>query len=1491
MADRPIWFDLPLGGEKDEEEPRPAPERPIWWDLPLGGDIPDEPTPTIPEATAPRVESSPVVQTTPPQEPDYWGSGPGLDWGDVLNPVAAAWRWTGDIPLRRVPVGGLIAAKQNAEALLTAAGRARALEEAGGSTWGAIGNAVANQLTAPWKAAANPELASGARMVDELAPWAPQAMGAWQELTDRENRIAHRELEQYNAERGLPAPAPFKPLEHWNPRTVPEFGMEMLDLSLPLSLGATAPGKVANISSRALARGLAAAGNNPAVRAQLIAEAAAKMNRPVEVIAQAVNRGKLDKLATQAPLMERLQRGEVGMQYAGYDVPLPSPVAAVAGAVFDPITTVAKTGFGQAVGEVISTSRPVQWAKKLAEYVTTPSNRTAMGAIAADVEPVIRARAQRVIIAGGEEIDRVLRAAEVPEAYHGLPGDMAELVSGRTEKLNLPEGALELPEDALAKNPEAVDRFKDYQAKMLELNPVQRAAVMVAVGKAHDLARAAREAGEGYIKRLGGDLFEEEALAKKRVERLQERYEKREARARVVLDAKAEAFEGEKATLAAAADEKALRFEAAMQDQRALLKAATEAAKPEAIDEVAGKLASGYESQISRVTQWEEKIAKKHEQNLAKFMDQRANESAKLRKQLDSATASLNTAQRKLEGGDLRVADSMPGLRQKADDLTEALDDHVAESALRRDAMDARGQREIQARTGRVYTKAREQMAEAERAGLTELVRKPVEQIAARMQVLDERVLNRMEVLRRRYELTRIEGAERIGQATRAATEATRKADAVGTYQPAVMLDPAKQKMREGREGGAPGFSPSRGGERMRGGELRETPELEGVPMFVREAERRMAGGSVGGGSEEAAKVVRWWELGKHYWNRRDWKLAIEDAKAAAKAEIFEPNTAKAWIKSADTWYRYVSEQKLAENMTNAFGISTDAWKKATKMALEGADDIDILGQFSAEAGGRNLRELIPADVKAKDLKGALKEMGGKIKGPAGFKLDNTISPRPVFLPTPMLEEYNRHMSFIKELPTKLMLVGRTLLSYLQLWKASVTWVRPSYHIRNTISDQVQLGQWGLLDKHSAGDVGALVGPAMGNPFSSSGKPQTAIKAMFGDMAPWRGAEVVVSATGETMDLADVMLLIREQGGISQGFLRNEVISRIDKLPTPSGGKLQEQARIMASFGAMREDLTHVQGTLAALRKRELAELPFPDRLKEALIIKEQALYNFHRISPAAKALRVSGLVPFIAWTSKNMSAQVIWAIQNPGKYAAVLRAYDAIQQGTPFEVVREDMRHRFQVKLQETQREDGTTDVEVVTLSGIIPMSDLPEVARGGSEAVTEMFGPPLKLLKDMWTMKDNRFGSAEERATEHAGLLGMPGRVAKRLGQSGQVIPGTGGRVEKDPATVIFEETLSPIRIRTINLEKATAQMRKHLDYTERQFKAEVSLAEDERNQQAAIGVDPQKLGLLDENISRANAQQRAGMVKIERERAKLARAEEVRLRERAGARAGMK
>ena len=308
------------------------------------------------------------------------------------------------------------------------------------------------------------------------------------------------------------------------------------------------------------------------------------------------------------------------------------------------------------------------------------------------------------------------------------------------------------------------------------------------------------------------------------------------------------------------------------------------------------------------------------------------------------------------------------------------------------------------------------------------------------------------------------------------------------------------------------------------------------------------------------------------------------------------------------------------------------------------------------------------------------------------------------------------------------------------LWKTSVTVPFPSFHFRNMLQDAWQMFLGGFNHITELGPNGAL-----GHAFQIM--KESGITGKIADLPEEAGniaklSTKVISDAGETMTQAQMWNNFVKDGGLV-GILRdistggeasvdtiNEALQKkflgglslnpLNKnfVPVAAGGKTNE---IISAYNRL--------ANYISLWKKGMNGA-------EAMMNTRKVLFDYSDLSNFERNY-MKRIFPFYAWSRKNIPFQLQMMVQQPGKFANLMKAVNALEDPTvkdqiPPGGIPNYIRQEFGITTK--QNDDGT--YRFLLMGGFIPPADLIKVGsledagRLAMKSLNPIFQTPLESL-----------------------------------------------------------------------------------------------------------------------------------------------------------------
>jgi hypothetical protein len=469
-----------------------------------------------------------------------------------------------------------------------------------------------------------------------------------------------------------------------------------------------------------------------------------------------------------------------------------------------------------------------------------------------------------------------------------------------------------------------------------------------------------------------------------------------------------------------------------------------------------------------------------------------------------------------------------------------------------------------------------------------------------------------------------------------------------------------------------------------------------------------------------------------------------ELAAQVNKGVAFHENPVAAYAKEGQVLARSVTQAEVESQVMGACkSFKKEAWDNAAGLARRGAKREEVAEAFARSTG---------LDLDKVDAGWWERMRGVTPAGPEGYKPVNTVFHDELYLPAGWAAAYERltlPKAWVANLTRAIPLIPRLM----QWWKPLQTWVWPRFHIRNTISDFVNMMQEGLLTRDLPADELNFYHHLMP---TYTRKGIGAFEEITGEVRVGRGSRFFGGKQVVPMKEFLANDMVR---GIMQTNFQYQIL---DDAVETLGKHLEPTRRQMAKrFLAFREDSMRLSGVLAALRQG--------DDIPNAVLRTERALYNYSRVSPAADFLRKSGVAPFIGWAALNVPRQAVLLMEHPAQFILVWRLAQKWNQvgGGTFtdEEMREYRKGRFNISLNLTKDAAGKPAWTIGTLSGVLPQADLVDLATAPTSYMANQLGPAFLLAAEAVMQKKMR--AAQVRPWYEAGGERFGGSVGAAIRQ----------------------------------------------------------------------------------------------------------------------------
>lgn len=498
---------------------------------------------------------------------------------------------------------------------------------------------------------------------------------------------------------------------------------------------------------------------------------------------------------------------------------------------------------------------------------------------------------------------------------------------------------------------------------------------------------------------------------------------------------------------------------------------------------------------------------------------------------------------------------------------------------------------------------------------------------------------------------------------------------------------------------------------------------------------------------------------------------------------LFEENPVLAYAKRIESFGKQMSNAMMQRNLTNTFrAVPHSAWQEAVEAANKGVDEKEIRNTFE-HATGQKLSDFVPDNVPLLD-----RLKSGITPGPTGYHLvENQAEEYAVWLPAGIADRYRRYLETQKKGPEVLGAIGGILQTFTKYWKMGQTMFFPDFHIRNTIGDTWRMAQEDAIDGGTMRDIGGMTDALI-----------RAGKRGIAGVDP--NAMIDLGESG-VVPLQSFLKQVEGEGLWNTGQLSEQMTKKIDDIIARQQGKkvTDMPARWLSQANnvlAQRENVMKAAAVATRMRKG--------DTLLEATLRAEEALFNYSSVSPAVDWLRKTGAAPFLAWTAKNVPAQLEWAIRNPGKLAALTRAYATTTEegGLSEAALPEYMQDKHNLVMSKSKDAKGNTVWNVATTEGLIPVDDILSLTANPAKSFKGMIGPLLKAANEITSGPDKPGREGTVFSDTADALAGKPLRTLKNFRDIGAIDPRTG---ESTGLGATMTSFINPMKVKAIKVEEA--------------------------------------------------------------------------------------
>ena len=427
-----------------------------------------------------------------------------------------------------------------------------------------------------------------------------------------------------------------------------------------------------------------------------------------------------------------------------------------------------------------------------------------------------------------------------------------------------------------------------------------------------------------------------------------------------------------------------------------------------------------------------------------------------------------------------------------------------------------------------------------------------------------------------------------------------------------------------------------------------------------------------------------------------------------------------------------INRHGFEEALKSSFGsIPTATWDDMVKLAGGGETNLAGLQAFFKERTGIELEKVLEANTFKRLQAGAdLRTVFGPQGGPKGMAAI-TLSGESYFVPRNIADRYARQIHYsTTALPETVQSIVAAIQPYTRFWKQGQTVLWPAFHIRNLVSDLFRMMQEGALDTQTPGDMLKLT---QGMYVASRGTKRGFSDPRNFAHLEFDAGESGVKEFGARQVKGDRLVQhVLDENLLGSGQLQQSFYDAADKTLTrgffekhglPDLQKIPDFFENLKVGVSGREDIERIAAVLARMRAG--------DSFIGATLQAEKALFNYAHVSPAADFLRRTGVAPFISWMAKNIPAQVEYAVLHPGQFAAMLRGVEMLQDHTvPENMLPQYLKDNFNLVFQQGKDPRGKPRWEYATASGIIPITDLLDLAKSDAkDLILRQLGPAYKL------------------------------------------------------------------------------------------------------------------------------------------------------------------
>lgn len=364
----------------------------------------------------------------------------------------------------------------------------------------------------------------------------------------------------------------------------------------------------------------------------------------------------------------------------------------------------------------------------------------------------------------------------------------------------------------------------------------------------------------------------------------------------------------------------------------------------------------------------------------------------------------------------------------------------------------------------------------------------------------------------------------------------------------------------------------------------------------------------------------------------------------------------------------------------------------------------------------------------------------------------------------------------------------------LSLWKAYATATNPGFHIRNASSNMFQT---------YLNNAGAIINPM--NQLRALGVSAVDAPVVGKKIENW-----TIKAGDKKTSLKEANELMKKEGVINEGWFANEIPEHIEQklqsgLRKDVPQNLKEVGQKLNLLNPLSTNNLLIKGgrALGGGIENQSRALSFLGDLNRGLDTKQAAknvdkyLYNYGDLTDFEKNV-MRRIFPFYTWMRKNIPLQAEQLVKQPGKYAAVPKVTNAVENQSP--EVDESYLPEYMQNWVRTPVEQGD---KPVYLNPNLPYGDIDklnplEVEKNAFGSLTPFAKAPIELM----TNRNFFFESPIERYKGQ--MVNAPAYLPK-LPEFAQDL--TGARMIENPETG-EEELKMPAKMRYLTKQVPFAE-----------------------------------------------------------------------------------